>query len=922
MPEHHQITTKTPPKHHRWNSSQNSVSTLRKNSLAWLGDLREHPGQRLGGIMDSRFFSFVWRYSKREQLTVLALTVISFPMVYISLDIPKTIVNDAISGRDFPRDILGFQIQQIPYLLLLCGAFLGMVVLINGLKWLLNVTIGMTGERMLRRLRYMLFANVMRFPISRFRTTKPGEVIQAMLGEIEPLGGFFGEVIATPAFQGGLLCVYIFFIFIQDIWLGLAAVSLYPVQAILIPKLQAKVVRLNKARARNTRMLADTISESVSNVAEIHTNDTARWHLAQISGRLHQNTLIRMDLFRRKFTIKFINNFLNQLTPFFFYSAGGYLVIIGDLDFGSLVAVLAAYKDLAGPWKEVLDYVQRWNDFNSRYEFVVESFSGDDLYGPQRIFSEQSTPLAGDLELSNIEGGPGTGGLIVSRLVIRPGQTVAVSGGDNGAREGLLRMMAGLLDPVAGRVTIGSQVLSEVTMPQAGAALAYVGSEPGIISRSIRDNLVYGLLRCAPDLAEQSTAEAVVLLREARWTGNITADPDGDWIDYEASGAAGAEDLDRRLLVLVDQVGLADDLVAGALDSRIDPHDAERWTGPILAARAELASGFATNELEDIAEPWVLGRYNTNGSVLANLLFGLPTEISDDARGYIRLPVVTEALDACGARIELEAIGRDIAQEFATLVETVEENSAVLDSFPAYPKTDILAASELVQKYHGQPIETMGPEERETLQVLALAFIQIRDRLDVIDGGRIARLMECQAQVRKLLSGTDRIVFFDQDKFSPGRTVAENIINAKRRFDRKSAWKLLAEKMEAAIRAAGLRDDLIRLGLGAPAGTGGSNLSATARRRTALVRALLKRPKFLILDGIAGGNDPVDISLRAMIRGELPDATVIFAATDGIGEGADMLIKIDEGGGVRSEAVNQSNEIGNHAGEAKGGKVP
>jgi putative ABC transport system ATP-binding protein len=856
--------------------------------------------------MDGRFFSFVWRHSKREQIFILALTFASFPLVYISLEIPKIIVNDAISGRDFPREILGLQLQQIPYLLALCGAFLGMVVLINGIKWLLNISVGMTGERMLRRLRFVLFEHVMRFRISRFRTTKPGEVIQSILGEVEPLGGFFGEVIATPAFQGGLLCVYVVFIFIQDVWLGLAAVSLYPIQAYLIPLLQAKVIRLNKARARNTRTLADTISESVASIADIHTNDTARWHMAQISGRLHQNTLIRMDLFKRKFTIKFINNFMNQLTPFFFYSVGGYLVIIGDLDFGSLVAVLAAYKDLAGPWKAILNFIQRWNDFNSRYEFVVESFTGDDLYGPQRVFSAEVEPLQGDLEFSGIEGGPGTGALAVTRLLIHPGQTVAVSGGADGAREALLRMAAGLLDPAAGRVTIGGQMLSDATMPQIGATLAYVGAEPGMISRTIRDNLVYGLLRCAPDLAEQSTAEAVVLLREARWTGNITADPEGDWTDYAAAGVAGSEDLDRRLLGLVDQVGLADDLVAGALNSRIEPRDAERWTGPILAARAELTAGFAADELEDIAEPWVPGRFNTNGSLIANVLFGLPVEQTDDVRGYIRLAMVAEVLDACGARTELEAIGRDIAQEFADLVEAVEENSSVLDSFPAYPKIDILAAAELIEKYHGQAIEAMGPEERETVQVLALTFTQTRDRLDVIDDARIARLMACQARARKFLSGRDDFVFFDQDRFSPGRTVAENIINAKRRFDRKSAWKLLGERMEAAIRSAGLRDDLIRLGLAAPAGNAGSNLSATARRRTALVRALLKRPKLLILDGIAGGNDPGDIALRAMIRTELPDAAIIFATTDGVAGDADLMVKIDEGGSVRSELAGPS----------------
>jgi putative ABC transport system ATP-binding protein len=872
--------------------------------------------------MEKKFFNFVWRHSKREQFFILALTVASFPLVYISLEIPKIIINDAIEGRDFPREILGFQLQQIPYLLLLCAAFLGMVVLINGIKWLMNITIGMCGERMLRRLRFALFEHVMRFRIARFRTTKPGEVIQSMLGEIEPLGGFFGEVIATPAFQGGLLCVYVVFIFIQDFWLGLAAISLYPIQAFLIPKLQAKVIRLNKARAGNTRQLADTISESVANVADIHTNDTARWHMAQISGRLHQNTLIRMDLFKRKFTIKFINNFMNQLTPFFFYSGGGYLVIVGDLDFGSLVAVLAAYKDLAAPWKACLNYIQRWADFNSRYEFVVESFVGDDVFDANRIFSEETAPLLGDLELSGIEGGPGTGGLTVSRLVIRPGQTAAVSGGGNGAREGLLRMMAGLLEPAAGRVTIGGQVLGDTTMPQIGATLAFVGAEPGMISRSIRDNLVYGLLRRAPDLAEQSTADAVTLLREARWTGNITADPEGDWIDYGAAGAKGADDLDQRLLDLVDQVGLADDLVAGALDSQIDPGDAKRWTGPILAARAEMAAGFAEGEINDFAEPWVPGQFNTNGTLIANVLFGLPTHSISGARGFAQLPLVAETLDACGARPELEAIGRDIAEEFATLVEAVEENSAVLDSFPAYPKPDILAAAELIHANHGHPVEAMKPEQRETLLALALGFVQTRDRLDVIDDARIARLMACQARAREFLSGRDGFVFFDMEQFSPGRSVAENILNAKRRFDRKSAWKQLGERMEAAIRAAGLRDDLIHLGLGAPAGSGGSNLSATARRRTALVRALLKRPKLLILDGIAGGSDPADIALRAMIRHELPDATVIFAATDEVSADADLAIRIDAAGSVRSESVTPSHDQGNSTDNNIGRQTP
>ena len=56
--------------------------------------------------------------------------------------------------------------------------------------------------------------------------------------------------------------------------------------------------------------------------------------------------------------VKFINNFLAQVTPFLFYVIGGYLALQGRLDIGQLVAVIAAYKDLPGPMKELIDWDQ------------------------------------------------------------------------------------------------------------------------------------------------------------------------------------------------------------------------------------------------------------------------------------------------------------------------------------------------------------------------------------------------------------------------------------------------------------------------------------------------------------------------------------------------------------------------------------
>ena len=273
--------------------------------------------------MESSIFRYVLRYSRREQAMLLVMTILAFPFLYMSLDLPKTIVNQAIGGRDFPRTVLGYELEQIPFLLLLSGLFLALVFINGGFKYFINVYRGVVGERMLRRMRYQLFERVLRFPLPHFRKTSQGELVSMIIAETEPLGGFIGDSIALPAFQGGTLLTILVFMFIQDPILGLAAISLYPIQTYVIPKIQRRVNLLRKDRIVQVRKLSERIGEVVGGIREVHANDTSQYEMADFSQRVGEIYDIRYRTYVLKFLIKFVNNFLGQITPFFFYSIGG-----------------------------------------------------------------------------------------------------------------------------------------------------------------------------------------------------------------------------------------------------------------------------------------------------------------------------------------------------------------------------------------------------------------------------------------------------------------------------------------------------------------------------------------------------------------------------------------------------------------------
>jgi ABC-type multidrug transport system fused ATPase/permease subunit len=405
-------------------------------------------------VLEPTIYRFILRHSSSQQLILILFTLISFPFLYFSLDLPKTIINRAIGGKQFPQHLFGIDFNQVTYLLILCGLFLTLVFINGGFKYYINTLKGRLGERMLRRLRYQLYHRMLRFPLSQFSKTSSAQIIPMITSECESLGGFIGDAFVTPVFQGGTLLTIIVFMFMQDPVLGAAAVALYPLQGYAIPKLQRKVNQLGKRRVRTVREVADRVHESAAGIVDIHANGAVKRQLTAFAHLLGTIYDIRFEIYQRKFFVKFLNNFIAQLTPFFFYAIGGYLVIRGDLSFGALVAVLAAYKDLASPWKELLDFYQIKEDSRIKYEQIVEQFQPAGMIDARLQMAEpQTSPsLTGELSVINLSFAEEDGSRVLDGIsfTVSLADHIAVVGQGGSGKNELALLLARLVAPIVG----------------------------------------------------------------------------------------------------------------------------------------------------------------------------------------------------------------------------------------------------------------------------------------------------------------------------------------------------------------------------------------------------------------------------------------------------------------------------------------
>jgi len=213
-------------------------------------------GKRSGTVLQSGLpgsvFQLIFRHTRQDQFNLVVLGLISLPVLYATLELPKRIINRAIDGPEHTTFMFGLNLTQTEHLFFLCAVYLAAIMTSGLLKYGLNVYKGKVGERLLRRLRLNIYY--------RWRagsgTEQRSEVIPIIMQEVEPIGGVASEAFALPVFQGGTFLTILVFMFLQDPYLGAAAIALLPLQLALIPKLQRKVNVLARARMGEVRYLS------------------------------------------------------------------------------------------------------------------------------------------------------------------------------------------------------------------------------------------------------------------------------------------------------------------------------------------------------------------------------------------------------------------------------------------------------------------------------------------------------------------------------------------------------------------------------------------------------------------------------------------------------------------------------------------
>ncbi|HEY0275657.1 MAG TPA: hypothetical protein VGC31_06270, partial [Paenirhodobacter sp.] len=577
------------------------------------------------------------------------------------------------------------------------------------------------------------------------------------------------------------------------------------------------------------------------------------------------------DIYQWKFLVKFLNNFIAQLTPFLFYSIGGYLTIHGTLDVGQLVAVITAYKELPGPLKELIDWDLARQDMQVKYEQVVEQFEADGLIDPARQDIDAPDPggIPAPLALHQMTVRSDVGTVLLDdvTLEIARGETLAVVGGSSDGGPVLGEVLGGALAPSQGKVLLGKADLLQMPESVAGRMVGYAGSTIHLFAGSVHDNLTYGLKRRpgAPSSAEaDSTQPEGWQWKEAMRAGNPALDRDADLIDAAAvQPAPGPGGLIDSICDVLDVVGLTNDTITFAVRARIAPAMIPDIAEDVLAIRATLRERLKDRDLANVVLPFEAGRYNDEATIAENLLFGVPNDPATSITKIIAHPFFRETLGEAGLTTRLFDLGWNFAHMTVDLFDGMMDNPGLLQSLTYMTPEELPEFEQIVARTQLGGFDQAKNADRVRLIRLAMFYTERKYRFGLLDETLRAMLVAGRQALAERVPDDlhGQLQPYEADAYLRNATLLENILFGKinRRFGH--AEERIAEVVRGVIRDAfaakpALRARIMSIGLAYDIGPGGRKLATLQRQKLALARMLIRKSAYYVFNEPLAGADP------------------------------------------------------------------
>jgi ATP-binding cassette subfamily B protein len=401
--------------------------------------------------------------------------------------------------------------------------FVGLALFEGTFSFLSGRLAAYTAEGITRRLRDFLFDHIQRLSFSYHTTTPTGDLIERVTSDVDALRRFFSE---QGIGMGRIILLFVInFIAILNlnVKLGLVSVIAIPFMLLVSVWFFKKVTKAYEAYQAQEAVLSTTLQENLTGVRVVKAFARQEYEKGKFERDNWGKYLKGKILLFMHSMFWPLSDIVLGLQMLFGFIYAATMAINGEITVGMYIAYVGLVVWLIWPIRNLGRIIVSASTGLVSYGRIMEIVKQareplfDGKYQPDG-------PVKGDIRFEDVSFIYSDGESNVLKNVsfhVRPGQAVALLGSTGSGKTSLVNLLPRFHEYTSGRILLDGVELKDYSRAYLRRQIGIVEQEPFLFSRSIRENITYGVGR---DVSQEEVERAA---RAAAVHDVILSFPDG-----------------------------------------------------------------------------------------------------------------------------------------------------------------------------------------------------------------------------------------------------------------------------------------------------------------------------------------------------------------------------------------------------------
>lgn len=354
-----------------------------------------------------------------------------------------------------------------------------------------------TSEGITRRLRNFLFDHIQRLSFAYHDRTKTGELIQRTTSDVDAVRLFFAD---RAIGMGRILMLFIVnlsLLMTLNVKLALLSVLVVPLTVGLSLYFFQKISRVYEDYQEQEAVLSSTLQENLSGVRVVKA--FARQDFEQ--QKFDRENWKKYQKGKTFFTMHSLfwpfSDILTGAQMLFGYYLGARMAIDGVITLGSYLAYAGMIVWIIWPIRNLGRLIVQMSTALVSYERIMKVIKEHREPLSQGDYLPEDGSITGKIIFDQVSFSYNSGQQVLHEISfsVEPGQMIALLGGTGSGKSTLVNLLPRFYNYTEGSLTLDGVELKRYPRNYLRKQIGLVEQEPFLFSRSIRENITYGVER-------------------------------------------------------------------------------------------------------------------------------------------------------------------------------------------------------------------------------------------------------------------------------------------------------------------------------------------------------------------------------------------------------------------------------------------